>query len=966
MTNVTSSRRSVTLITGACFAIIAIGTTLAGETTVGASPAEIATSCTMPTGEAVEYGLSTISTPTKEQLTEGSVPLAMAADASSTTSAISGAAVHTSVDMTVDMATVAETMLETKVKPGVVDGGFPTLAPSAFLNVEISNLVARFPVPEGLTLSGAPTASSTGPAVTAAVVGDIIELRITSFRVGTYGVPPIQGGTTSTTLAPFSAFTVSLDAHATVDAGIAAGTTIDLQPGVISYDLDSQVGVYFFGALVTGGVRGPHTCNPVDPNQVLARTTVLAGGATTTAQNRSSTTAGPTTSTTAHRHSTTTSTLTATITAQGATTTTSTPNAGMAISPTTVDPGGSLIVASDGWQMGTNVTATIHSDPVLLGSRVADVGGEIAATFVVPASVVPGAHHVQLAGTGTDGLPRLLRTPLRVAGVPASTTAANPTASTSGGGSTSSGTLPAAGSDTWFRLAMALVLFLAGLAVLSTSVGTAGLDGELEPHETTAATAGIWIVAAASFGAGVLHLAYAPSHLADQTSHGVFFLVVGWLQIGLALLVGTRKAGITALILGALVNLAVLAVWAGSRSIGIDGTVEAIGFPDALASGLALTAVLGCIALASHRLDSVRIHAATAGVWGGAAAMAVVILVTASMTPATGGGHRHGGAELASAHGEAAHGHGHGHSDANVDEDGNVVVSAGHDDSHDDSHGDDSSTQTALGSTGHADHERASGSSASSSGGSSAPDDHGAHAATSSAANLTATTTTTVHDHGTTTTPGQTTPGPTTSTTVHDHGTTTTTAPSVVADWRMGATDAQVADTRAFVAATQAAVATFTSFQDAEAKGYVKIGDDHMLKVSYMLDGKVTDPSAIESLIIGRRGGVDVILGGMYMLNIGQDDADAPTFGGPLVVWHRHGGFCHDENLTIVGSVDPITGECPPGTMFINDPPMTHIWSQPISDAGTVRTESRCGTFVYLDVPHDGTVPGCTDGGHEH
>jgi hypothetical protein len=358
------------------------------------------------------------------------------------------------------------------------------------------------------------------------------------------------------------------------------------------------------------------------------------------------------------------------------------------------------------------------------------------------------------------------------------------------------------------------------------------------------------------------------------------------------------------------------------------------------------------------------------------------------MIPATGGGHLHGGSELASANGEAAHGeaahgeathghsangeaaHGHSDSDVIVDEDGNVVVSAGHDDSH----GDDSSTQTAAGSTGHDDHKRASGSSASSSGGSSASDDHGAHAATSSAANLAATTTTTGHNHSssaTTTTPGQ-----TTSTTVHDHGTTTTTgspgtttttttAPPVVAAWRMGATDAQVAYTRAFVAATQAAVATFTSFEDAEAKGYVKINGEHMLKLSYMLDDKITDPTAIEALVIEQRGGVDVIVGGMYMLNIGMDEADVPTFGGPLIAWHSHDGFCIAENGVIVG-LDPVTGECPPTAIFVDDPPMLHIWSQPVSDAGTVRTDEKCGTFVYLDFPHSGTVPGCSDGGHQH
>src|SRR5688572_11731432 len=34
-------------------------------------------------------------------------------------------------------------------------------------------------------------------------------------------------------------------------------------------------------------------------------------------------------------------------------------------------------------------------------------------------------------------------------------------------------------------------------------------------------------------GAGIIHFAYAPGHLDTETSHGVFFLVVGWVQLAL-------------------------------------------------------------------------------------------------------------------------------------------------------------------------------------------------------------------------------------------------------------------------------------------------------------------------------------------------------------------------------------------------------------------------------------------------
>jgi len=185
--------------------------------------------------------------------------------------------------------------------------------------------------------------------------------------------------------------------------------------------------------------------------------------------------------------------------------------------------------------------------------------------------------------------------------------------------------------------------------------------------------------------------------------------------------------------------------------------------------------------------------------------------------------------------------------------------------------------------------------------------------------------------------------------------------PLSTVSWSIGATERDVTDTREFIEKTRAAVSTFTSIDDAKAKGYVRINAEHMLNPYLLLDSKIMDPTAIESLIVGQRNGEDFIAGGMYLMNLKQTMKDVPRLGGPLLVWHSHGGFCFNQNVEIVG-VDPTTGACPDGATFVDDPPMTHIWSNPQPNAdGKVRTEDACGVFVYLDLPHDRGVPGCSD-----
>jgi hypothetical protein len=178
------------------------------------------------------------------------------------------------------------------------------------------------------------------------------------------------------------------------------------------------------------------------------------------------------------------------------------------------------------------------------------------------------------------------------------------------------------------------------------------------------------VAALAMLGAGVIHFAYAPHHLQEQTSHGVFFLVVGWAQLaGAAALAFTWRPQRSWLQGTALLNLGVAAVWLVSRTAGMPGDQpEAVGFPDSLASALEVVAAVAALAIAYGWLVDRPIRAATPAMVV-VPVVAVVALVTASFVPALGGGHAGGHDESAAgghddSHdavpGESAAGHDHG------------------------------------------------------------------------------------------------------------------------------------------------------------------------------------------------------------------------------------------------------------------------------------------------------------------
>lgn len=98
----------------------------------------------------------------------------------------------------------------------------------------------------------------------------------------------------------------------------------------------------------------------------------------------------------------------------------------------------------------------------------------------------------------------------------------------------------------------------------------------------------------ALLGAGLVHLAEVRTHLDLNLVHGSFFVAVGAAQVGVGLMSMARRVPAPRVVVAG--QLAVLAVWALSRTVGLPvgpeaSTAEAVGRADLLAVGLGLVAV---------------------------------------------------------------------------------------------------------------------------------------------------------------------------------------------------------------------------------------------------------------------------------------------------------------------------------------------------------------------------------------
>lgn len=142
-----------------------------------------------------------------------------------------------------------------------------------------------------------------------------------------------------------------------------------------------------------GSNRTAAACD--NPTGTTSTTAAPGSTTSTTAGSTTSTTGGSTTSTTAGGSTTTSSTSTT----LGANDTTGT----LTVSPSTVAPGGSISVAGTGFRPNTQVTLTLFSDPVSLGTLTSNASGAISGSVSIPAATPTGAHKVEAKGANAAG-----------------------------------------------------------------------------------------------------------------------------------------------------------------------------------------------------------------------------------------------------------------------------------------------------------------------------------------------------------------------------------------------------------------------------------------------------------------------------------------------------------------------------------------------------------------------------------
>lgn len=70
-----------------------------------------------------------------------------------------------------------------------------------------------------------------------------------------------------------------------------------------------------------------------------------------------------------------------------------------------VQRGETASFTSPNWQPNSLEHAVLHSDPVDLGTYAADGNGVVRGSFKIPATFPPGAHYLEITGTGGDGRP---------------------------------------------------------------------------------------------------------------------------------------------------------------------------------------------------------------------------------------------------------------------------------------------------------------------------------------------------------------------------------------------------------------------------------------------------------------------------------------------------------------------------------------------------------------------------------
>lgn len=120
-----------------------------------------------------------------------------------------------------------------------------------------------------------------------------------------------------------------------------------------------------------------------------------------------------------------------------------------------------------------------------------------------------------------------------------------------------------------------------------------------EETEATAAERLVGAAVALSIAASMIHASVIVPHFREYWLFGVFFVVSAVFQLVWGLVVWNRRDDRTLLLLGGIVNLAIVGLWVATRTVGLPigpepGEVEAAGLHDLLATADEVAIAVAC------------------------------------------------------------------------------------------------------------------------------------------------------------------------------------------------------------------------------------------------------------------------------------------------------------------------------------------------------------------------------------
>ena len=126
------------------------------------------------------------------------------------------------------------------------------------------------------------------------------------------------------------------------------------------------------------------------------------------------------------------------------------------VSPITIPAGGTFTITAAYFVPGSDVQIHVESDPVVLGSLVAQADGTASGSLVLPLGIAVGSHTIFATGTPLDAAP-ITEICSAITVIDAAVSPASATPAVSG-----SGALPQTGNDPAALVAIAAALLTAG------------------------------------------------------------------------------------------------------------------------------------------------------------------------------------------------------------------------------------------------------------------------------------------------------------------------------------------------------------------------------------------------------------------------------------------------------------------------------------------------------------------------